>query len=107
DFMPVGPGSGRPQALVRRVVVVRGTMAFRVEVAPRFDYGRSAHEVERHEHGVVFRSARLSLALGTDLPFELRDGDAHSSFVLGEDDGFGLELVCWEGRTAQTVRYST
>ena len=58
DFMPVGQlraGEHR-QRLVRRVVAVRGAMRFALEVAPRFDYGRARHEVERHAHGVLFRS---------------------------------------------------
>ena len=49
--------------LLRRVVVVRGTMDFELEVQPRFDYGREDHEVEMHPHGVLFRAPSLSLAL--------------------------------------------
>ena len=49
--------------LLRRVVVVRGTMEFELEVQPRFDYGREEHEVEMHPHGVLFRAPSLSLAL--------------------------------------------
>jgi GH15 family glucan-1,4-alpha-glucosidase len=65
DFMPIAaadPGMHRHR-LIRRVVMVRGQMSFRVEVQPRFDYGREGHEVEMHPHGVLFRSSRLSLAL--------------------------------------------
>jgi len=29
-------------------------MRFRLEVEPRFDYGRAAHETTVHERGVVF-----------------------------------------------------
>ena len=49
--------------LLRRVVVVRGTMEFELEVQPRFDYGREEHEIEMHPHGVLFRAPSLSLAL--------------------------------------------
>jgi GH15 family glucan-1,4-alpha-glucosidase len=91
--MPVGKaGGGHLPCLVRRVAVVRGSMTFRLEVAPRFGYGRTAHVAERHPHGVVFRSPSLSLSLGTDLPFELRDGDAHASFALGVDQSTALTL---------------
>ena len=38
-------------------------MEFQIEVQPRFDYGRAAHEVEMHPHGVLFRSPDLTLAL--------------------------------------------
>src|SRR5918995_2695914 len=64
DFMPVEaqPDLHRHR-LLRRVVVVRGTMDFEVEVQPRFDYGREEHEVEMRPHGVLFRAPSLALAL--------------------------------------------
>ena len=64
DFMPVEaqPDLHRHR-LLRRVVVVRGTMEFQIEVQPRFDYAREEHEVELHPHGVLFRAPSLTLAL--------------------------------------------
>ena len=66
DFMPIErpqPGMHRHR-LIRRVVVVRGRRCeFKIEVQPRFDYGRAEHEVEMHPHGVLFRSPDLTLAL--------------------------------------------
>jgi GH15 family glucan-1,4-alpha-glucosidase len=65
DFMPLeGSGAGvHGRRLVRRLLVVRGRVRFVLEVQPRFDYGRAPHEVIVHEHGVLFRSDGLSLAL--------------------------------------------
>jgi GH15 family glucan-1,4-alpha-glucosidase len=65
DFMPIDHVTieEHRHRLVRRVVVVRGEMSFRIDVQPRFDYGRAAHEVEMHPHGVLFRSPDLTLAL--------------------------------------------
>ncbi len=64
DFMPI---EAQPELhrhrLIRRVVVVRGTMAFQLELQPRFDYGREEHELELHPHGVLFRAPSLTLAL--------------------------------------------
>ena len=37
---------------IRRVEGVRGEMRFRVEMQPRFNYGRDKHEIEQYEHGV-------------------------------------------------------
>jgi GH15 family glucan-1,4-alpha-glucosidase len=95
--MPVGQvraGEHR-QRLVRRVVAVRGAVPFALEVTPRFDYGRAQHDVERHAHGVLFRTRDCSLALETDTPLELRDGDVRASFTLeaGECATFILEHV--------------
>ena len=84
--------------LLRRVVVVRGTVEFQLEIQPRFDYGREEHEVELHPHGVLFRAPSLTLALegaiaktmgaerlgataGVRATFEVHAGDAQT-FVL-------------------------
>ena len=97
DFMPVGEvrrGEHR-QRLIRRVVAVRGKMRFELECAPRFDYGRERHRTTRHPHGVLFEAPSCRLALETEVPIELRDGDAHASFELnaGESAAFILERV--------------
>ena len=64
DFMPP---SGREATdnhrLVRMVRCVRGEMSFEVEVAPRFDYGRSPHRTRVTEHGAVFTTERSTLTL--------------------------------------------
>src|SRR5215467_1762784 len=68
DFMPiVRPATATAQhTLVRRVRVVRGTMRFTMKCAPRFDYGRRAHELVMAEHGAVFSTPDLRLTLHVD-----------------------------------------
>jgi GH15 family glucan-1,4-alpha-glucosidase len=53
------------------------------------------HEIDRHEHGVVFRTPELSLQLETDVPIELQDGAARAHFHLqaGESTTFVLETL--------------
>jgi GH15 family glucan-1,4-alpha-glucosidase len=64
DFMPTtGDAASISHKLVRLVRCVRGTMTFDIEVAPRFDYGREAHEVHATPDGAVFRGAVHSLTL--------------------------------------------
>jgi GH15 family glucan-1,4-alpha-glucosidase len=97
DFMPVGQtraGEHR-QRLIRRVMAVRGRMRFELECVPRFDYGRERHRTERHSHGVLFEASSCRLALETEVPLEVRDGDVHASFELaaGESAAFILEHV--------------
>jgi GH15 family glucan-1,4-alpha-glucosidase len=97
DFMPI-QARGAPvhrHRLIRRVVGVRGEMQFRVELQPRFNYGRDPHQLFFHESGVLFRSPALSLALETSTPmrpagelgvaaeFTLLPGDS-ATFVLAE-----------------------
>ncbi|MET9729423.1 glycoside hydrolase family 15 protein [Streptomyces sp. NPDC006458] len=64
DFMPVtgAVATGRHR-LVRMLRCVRGNMTFEGEIAPRFDYGRKAHELHITEHGAVFASEGLELAV--------------------------------------------
>jgi GH15 family glucan-1,4-alpha-glucosidase len=97
DFMPVATAGEREhrQRLVRRVVAVRGQVPFQLECSPRFDYARAPHDVENHQHGVLFRSPDCVLALETEMPLEVRDGGAHASFVLNAGDSatFILEHV--------------
>jgi GH15 family glucan-1,4-alpha-glucosidase len=65
DFMPVSNSAvaSDRQQLVRMVRCVRGEMAFAIEIAPRFDYGREPHETHVTENGVVFQGARNALSL--------------------------------------------
>jgi GH15 family glucan-1,4-alpha-glucosidase len=97
DFMPVGElrrGEHR-QRLVRRLVTVRGRMQFELICAPRFDYGRESHRTARHRHGVLFETPNRRMALETEVPLEVRGGDAWASFRLaaGESTAFVLENV--------------
>jgi GH15 family glucan-1,4-alpha-glucosidase len=106
DFMPiegqVHEGVHRHR-LVRRVIVVRGHMSFEIEVQPRFDYARAEHEVEMHPHGVLFRSAELTLALegaisrsmGSSGRLQRVDGGVKAVFELdaGSAQTFVLERV--------------
>ena len=82
DFMPVH-GEWHPSRVVRRVKTVRGEI--RMRCAPRFNYGRVPHTVERVDGGVLFTGDDgLVLRLSTPLPLDLQDGDAVAEFVLSE-----------------------
>jgi GH15 family glucan-1,4-alpha-glucosidase len=96
DFMPIqGRSSRTRQAIVRRVMAVRGSMRFRLVCEPRFDYGRAEHSVELHEQGAVMHSPGLALALQSTIPIERLDGGVHAEFELrgGESATFVLEPV--------------
>jgi GH15 family glucan-1,4-alpha-glucosidase len=78
DFMPVDDphrASDRHR-LVRAVRCVRGQLRFVFECAPRFDYGRQAHELELTDAGAVFHTPSLQLTLhGGGAGALRRDGD--------------------------------
>ena len=98
DFMPVmSPGDGGRDRVVRTVLGIRGELTLRVEVDPRFDYGRVEHEAQLAEHGAVFRSSAGSLALSTRTPLELRDGRAFAEVTVRPDDRLTFVLENGDG----------
>lgn len=95
DFMAVSDDGSMPQALVRRVKCVRGTVSFRLVCDPRFDYGRGGHETIRRHQDVLFVSTgqeRLMLRIRVDAPITIEEGAAVVTFTLqaGESAAFVL-----------------
>ncbi|MFF4896374.1 glycoside hydrolase family 15 protein [Streptomyces sp. NPDC001068] len=88
DFMPVTgePGDCDRHRLIRRVVCVRGTVPFRVRVAPRFNYAADRHTLRMLDGTVLFESETLSLALTSTVAMEQDGPDAHADFKLGEGE---------------------
>lgn len=87
DFMPVGGISGAKSRhqVIRRLTVVRGTMNFRLECAPSFDYARAQHDTELRPDGAVFSGPDLRLGLATSLPLtELTEAVPGGSGVFAE-----------------------
>jgi GH15 family glucan-1,4-alpha-glucosidase len=92
DFMPVVEGRATDRhRLVRLVRVVRGTMRFRMEIQPRFDYGRKPHKLQLYDpDGALFVSDNLTLTLHrADLPGRSLREEGTSL----ERDGDGLRLT--------------
>jgi len=99
DLMPVEGPDSIAHNLVRRVKTVRGAMDYHMVCAPRFDYGRAQHRVERRgEHAVVFETRAcggLRVALRSSVPLEVHEGLARADFHLGNGQSaqFVLELL--------------
>jgi GH15 family glucan-1,4-alpha-glucosidase len=122
DYMPIGAqesGHKRHQ-IVRRVEVVRGTMTFRMECSPAFDYARKEHETRIVPGGATFHTSDLSLGLTSSFPLEQRDSGTTAQFTLqeeqptvfvlreieaGEDCGVCLSRMDEEEIFMQTVEY--
>jgi len=97
DFMPIvdDPREARRHRLIRRVICVRGTLPFRVRVAPRFGYGLQRHTLRLHADRAVFESPDLTLALTGSAPMEAVGGDVVAQVKLheGESAVFALDRV--------------
>jgi len=87
DFMWVR--DQRPAgALVRRIKAIRGRIRCQMNCAPRFDYGRSAHDARRDGDAVVFEcgvhAPGLRLASSVQLSVDATGRDARAEFELAE-----------------------
>jgi GH15 family glucan-1,4-alpha-glucosidase len=95
DFMPIH-SARHPSRIVRRVNTIRGALRIRMRCAPRFDYARAQHSVERVEGGVVFTGADgLVLRLSTPVPLRQEGADVIADFTLASNESarFVLEHV--------------
>ncbi|MEU9348366.1 glycoside hydrolase family 15 protein [Streptomyces sp. NPDC048278] len=88
DFMPVTGESAEcaRHRLIRRVLCVRGTVPFRVRVAPRFNYGADPHTLRTLGDTALFESAAKSLLLTSTVALESDGPDACADFKLSEGE---------------------
>ena len=113
DFMPVGraaeAGPHRLQ-VIRRVTVVRGTIALRLVCRPAFDFARKRHTTELTPDGAIFSSEGLRLGLSSDhpltaMPDHLGEG-VTAEFTLNEGDTAVFVLHALDGHESCRVDMS-
>lgn len=95
DFMPIA-GLGHAHNLVRRAKCIRGDIPFRMICAPRFDYARAEHRVQKKKYEVLFLSQgpdQTVLRLRSEVPLRVVNGTAVAEFKLrsGQTAAFVLE----------------
>ena len=96
DFMPMGDSKQRDACpLVRRVQAVRGSVAFRLECDPAFNYGRDSHRVELKSGGAIFHSKSFSLALSSPAALRKTADGVVAEFTLteGESQTFLVQIA--------------
>ena len=95
DFMPVGSREEDRHRIVRTVVCVRGEIEIHLNCTPAFDYGREEHDLTCDEHGALFETPELTLALHSNVPLTREGSGVISTFTLkaGEQHSFVLERV--------------
>ena len=86
DFMPVDyhGHDHNVNQLIRRVNIVKGSMALRMECFPAFNYARDSHEIHFNEAGCLFSSATANMQLSTTLPMQPEGSGVTCDFVLQE-----------------------
>jgi GH15 family glucan-1,4-alpha-glucosidase len=94
DYMPVVAAGGHGyDGLIRTVKVIRGSLKFRVECTPAFNYARDPHEVHMTHTGVRFQSPGLTLALGTKVKLKREGSGVAGEFRLREGESANFELA--------------
>ena len=107
DFMPVLESKATERhRLVRLLRMVRGTMRFRMEIQPRFDYGRKTHELELHDDGALFVSDDLTLTLHRTADTLAQSSHEHVTPLEREGDGLRFTKTLREGEIAGVVMES-
>ena len=102
DYMPIGRNMTAPgsRQVVRRVEMVRGSMAFRLECYPAFNYARDIHETRISGEGAAFHAPGISLGLAASVPLKQDGNGVFSEFTLqeGQTAVFTLkEIACGAG----------
>ncbi len=99
DFMPIESDEAgyrpRRHQIIRMLSVVRGTVTFRLECAPAFNFGRDPHDIETRPKGIIFQSGDQSVGLVSPIPLQTREKFAYQEFTLhqGESLTFFLEYL--------------
>src|SRR5262249_40531559 len=70
--------------IVRHLEVSSGSMRFRMECRPAFDYARAPHHTFVGENCVQFDGPGISLGLAASVPLQRADEGVTADFVLGE-----------------------
>ena len=88
DYMPVGLAEGDPRRhqLIRLVQVMRGSMSFRVQCRPAFNYGRDPHRTTLLEAGACFDAPNLSMGCSTRVPLQLDADGVTAEFTVREGE---------------------
>ena len=97
DFMPVqGPREIRKiHQIVRVVRAVRGSVRFRLDCRPAFDFARRPHQVVLDGRGAIFEAQGMKVSLVSRFPLGRQGDGVAAEFVLnpGETTTFILRQV--------------
>ena len=106
DFMPMGAdGACAPDGcLIRWVRALRGTVRFRLECCPAFNYARDRHTTRIVKGGAHFSGSGLRLGLRSRVPLRKEHNGVVAEFTLteGNDRAFQLFELDAHGEEGET-----
>ena len=97
DIMPITE-SFPTGTIIRRVKAVKGHVKMRIKCAPRFDYARASHRIEKNENGYFFYSKgndKKVLRLYSEVALQEENGDLFAEFdaKTGEVFHFVMQIM--------------
>jgi len=100
DYMPVkGMDENSICAIVRRIKTIRGHVTYKINCAPRFDYGKATHEIEKNAKNdlrfTAINDGDTMVRLIADFPLKFTEQDGHAEITIkeGEEHWIVLESV--------------
>lgn len=101
DYMPVEQDANQNSicAIVRKIKTVRGKITYKVNCAPRFDYAKAKHEIEKTgKNELTFTAIHdgdTMVRLIADFPLKFKEQDGYAEFTLnqGEEGWIVLESI--------------
>jgi GH15 family glucan-1,4-alpha-glucosidase len=88
DFMPVAPSLKR-NLIIRKLKNIKGTISYRMQCSPRFNYASSSHQAQHSGNMIIFKSKgndALGLKLTSSVPLHLKNGDGYAEFTLNANE---------------------
>ncbi|MBI3116172.1 MAG: glycoside hydrolase family 15 protein [Thaumarchaeota archaeon] len=111
DFMPIALSSeawSTPPEIHRVVECTQGEMTMRMQLQPRFDYGRASPRMEKSAVGVSMKNAKHEMVLSSSIDVDLsRDGIAWKEFKVGRGEKAVFVLSYGEDEPRTVGEYRT
>jgi GH15 family glucan-1,4-alpha-glucosidase len=104
DFMPMQRGDGAPEkgSLIRKVRVLRGSMRFRLDCQPAFNYARDTHSTRIVAEGAHFHGPGLNFGLKSGIRLRHTGKGVSAEFSLSEGKGRSFEFYNLDVRERRT-----
>ena len=100
DYMPVkGMDENSICAIVRRIKTIRGNVSYKINCAPRFDYAKATHEIEKTAKNdlrfTAINDGDTMVRLIADFPLKFAEQDGYAEITVkeGEEHWIVLESV--------------
>jgi GH15 family glucan-1,4-alpha-glucosidase len=109
DYMPLEEGDDKTIcAIVRRIKTIRGKVNYTINCAPRFDYAKASHEIEKNGKQELTFSAvndgNTVVRLIADFPLKFKGNDGYAEFSLAQGEESWVVLESAEKTEARQLR---